>query len=82
VGLSLERRINVATCTSSHNGVYYLPTSKNLGTFNRPLQRPSPLTVKKQGRLRNVIAGDRAAQPLASPAHMGNKNAEALIVTG
>ena len=38
--------------------------------------------LKKQGAASLRIAGGYATQPLASPAHMGNNNAEALIVTG
>ena len=38
--------------------------------------------LKKQGAASLRIAGGYATQPLASPAHMGNKNAEALIKTG
>jgi putative transposase len=38
--------------------------------------------LKKQGAASLRIAGGYATQPLASPAHVGNNNAEALIVTG
>ena len=38
--------------------------------------------LKKQGAASLRIAGGYATQPLASPAHMGNNNAEALIKTG
>lgn len=38
--------------------------------------------LKKQGAASLRIAGGYATQPLASPACMGNNNAEALIVTG
>ena len=38
--------------------------------------------LKKQGAASLRIAGGFATQPLASPARMGNNNAEALIVTG
>jgi putative transposase len=38
--------------------------------------------LKKQGAAPLRIAGGYATQPLASPARVGNNNAEALIVTG
>jgi putative transposase len=38
--------------------------------------------LKKQGAASLRIAGGYATQPLASPTHMGNNNAEALIKTG
>ena len=38
--------------------------------------------LKKQGAASVRIAGGYATQPLASPAHVGNNNAEALIGTG
>jgi putative transposase len=38
--------------------------------------------LKKQGAASLRIAGGYATQPLASPAHLGNNNAEALIKTG
>ena len=38
--------------------------------------------LKKQGAASLRIAGGYATQPLASPAHMGNNNVEALIKTG
>jgi putative transposase len=38
--------------------------------------------LKKQGAASLRIAGGYATQSLASPAHMGNNNAEALIKTG
>lgn len=38
--------------------------------------------LKKQGAASLRIAGGYAPQPLASPAHVGNNNAETLIATG
>ena len=38
--------------------------------------------LKKQGAASLRIAGCYATQPLASPAHVGNNDAEALIATG
>ena len=38
--------------------------------------------LEKQGAASLRIAGGYATQPLASPAHMRNSNAEALIATG
>ncbi len=38
--------------------------------------------LKKQRAASFRIAGGYTTQPLASPAHMGNNNAEVLIVTG
>ena len=38
--------------------------------------------LEKQGAASLRIAGGYATQPLASPAHMRNNNAEALIATG
>ena len=38
--------------------------------------------LKKQGAASLRIAGGYATQPLASPAHVGNNDAEALIATG
>ena len=38
--------------------------------------------LKKQGAASLRIAGGYATQPLASPAHLGNNDAEALIATG
>ena len=38
--------------------------------------------LKKQGAASLRIAGGYATQPLASQAHMGNNNTEALIKTG
>ena len=38
--------------------------------------------LKKQGAAPLRIAGGYATQPLASPAHVGNNTAEALIATG
>lgn len=38
--------------------------------------------LKKQGAASLRIAGGYATQPLASPAHLGNNNAETLIATG
>ena len=38
--------------------------------------------LKKQGAASLRIAGGYATQPLASPAHVGNNDAEALIGTG
>ena len=38
--------------------------------------------LKKQGAASLRIAGGYATQPLASPAHVGNNDAETLIATG
>ena len=38
--------------------------------------------LKKQGAASLRIAGGYATQPLASPARVGNNNAETLIATG
>lgn len=38
--------------------------------------------LKKQGAASLRIAGGYATQPLASPAHVGENDAEALIATG
>jgi transposase InsO family protein len=75
-GTDDHAREKIAAWTHDYN------TGRPHSSLGYATQAAFAADLKKQGAASLRIAGGYATQPLASPAHLGNNDAEALIATG